>query len=186
MKNFKRGDTLIEVLLAFSVFSMVMIVSIALINLGVARTQASLQVTMTRNAMDNQAEALRFLNNAYLADRSAAEANIWRDIKGRAVSQRPSTNLNQCPSQTELQNGFFSRRFAIDEALNVIRRDGLFPARTFATINAGRAEGIWIEPVAPAARSGYYDFYIYACWQAPGSNVPTTLGTIVRLYDPEQ
>ena len=45
------------------------------------------------------------------------------------------------------------------------------------------AQGIWVEKVH-APNTKYYDFHIRACWSAPGTNVKTTLGTIVRLYDP--
>ena len=48
-----------------------------------------------------------------------------------------------------------------------------------------RAEGVWVEKVH-LANTNYYDFHIRACWSAPGSNVNTTLGTIVRLYDPRR
>ena len=34
-------------------------------------------------------------------------------------------------------------------------------------------------------RSAYYDFYIRSCWYSSGSNAPTTISTVVRLYDPD-
>ena len=65
-----------------------------------------------------------------------------------------------------------------------------------------RAEGIWVL-VRPSAyntgtidpstntsftelsnKSEYYDFHIYTCWYAPGASHPTTIGTIIRLYNP--
>ncbi len=56
----------------------------------------------------------------------------------------------------------------------------------------GAAEGIWIIARKSAAKSSmldtkpeYYDFHIYSCWYAPGSDHPSTIGTIVRLYNPE-
>ena len=57
-----------------------------------------------------------------------------------------------------------------------------------------RAEGIWIlvrrssenalGTTADKNIPQYYDFHIYSCWYAPGSNQPSTIGTIVRLYNP--
>ncbi len=53
------------------------------------------------------------------------------------------------------------------------------------------AEGIWINAVgntsnkATVKRSDYYDFYIRTCWQAVGSSAPSTITTVVRLYNPE-
>lgn len=34
-------------------------------------------------------------------------------------------------------------------------------------------------------RSAYYDFYIRSCWYGAGSNAPTTISTVVRLYNPD-
>ena len=63
MKNiFKRGDTIIEVTLAVSIFAMLMVSSLALMNAGLSRSQATMQLTMARNTIDAQAEALRFMN----------------------------------------------------------------------------------------------------------------------------
>ena len=56
----------------------------------------------------------------------------------------------------------------------------------------GAAEGIWVIARKSAAMSNmlnnqpeYYDFHIYSCWYAPGSDHPSTIGTIIRLYNPE-
>ena len=31
----------------------------------------------------------------------------------------------------------------------------------------------------------FYDFHIRTCWYGPGETVPTTIGTIIRLYNPD-
>ena len=56
----------------------------------------------------------------------------------------------------------------------------------------GAAEGIRIIARKSATTSSmlnsqpeYYDFHIYSCWYAPGSDHPSTIGTIIRLYNPE-
>lgn len=53
-----------------------------------------------------------------------------------------------------------------------------------------RAEGIWIIAVKDSTNSNhtipeFYDFHIRTCWIAPGRDRPTTIGTIIRLYNPE-
>lgn len=52
-----------------------------------------------------------------------------------------------------------------------------------------RAEGIFMIVVGDNAdnpkRSNYYDFYIRTCWHSVGSRAPSTITTIVRLYNPE-
>ena len=54
-------------------------------------------------------------------------------------------------------------------------------------------EGIWVVAVkgdtTAIVRAGdnaeYFDFYIRTCWQAVGLDAPSTLTTIIRLYNPE-
>ena len=33
--------------------------------------------------------------------------------------------------------------------------------------------------------AAYYDFYIRTCWYGTGSETPSTISTVIRLYDPE-
>ena len=71
--------------------------------------------------------------------------------------------------------------------------------------NLYRAEGIWIVAVrdftnVPSSAHfdakyredmdknyppEFYDFHIRTCWYGPGETVPTTIGTIIRLYNPD-
>ena len=34
-------------------------------------------------------------------------------------------------------------------------------------------------------KSAYYDFYIHTCWYGTGDDTPSSIATVVRLYDPE-
>ncbi len=65
------------------------------------------------------------------------------------------------------------------------------------TSNITRVEGLFIVPVLGSTKMPlygandpsqmetvyYYDFYISSCWMIPGSERPSTLATVVRLYD---
>jgi len=53
-------------------------------------------------------------------------------------------------------------------------------------VDTPQAYGLWVEavPSTTAGNVGFVDFHIRACWDTVGSNVPSTLGTIVRLYEP--
>ena len=58
-----------------------------------------------------------------------------------------------------------------------------------------KAEGVWINAVSnietlggvvdPKRGADYYDFYIRTCWHAAGKRAPSTITTVVRLYNPE-
>ena len=190
MKRFKKGDTLIEVTLAVAVFSMVMVVGIGAMNGGMARTQASLQLSLARDAMNSQAETLRYINTIYLNKYTSGGVMFdkWKEITGKAKAS--ATRLNNCPVKPVDYNALNAIAVNVnDSSLPLITGDGaITPANTYPQLatNGATSQGMWIEVVRPPARSGYYDFHIRACWIAPGNNTPTTLGTIVRLYDPAQ
>lgn len=58
------------------------------------------------------------------------------------------------------------------------------PATGLSSVTA--AYGIWIEavPSANIQGTGFVDFHIRSCWSGAGSARLSTLGTIVRLYEP--
>lgn len=191
MKRFKKGDTLIEVTLAVAVFSMVMVVGIGAMNGGMARTQASLQLSLSRDAMNSQAETLRYINNIYLNKYASGSGDMfskWREITAKAKTS--ATRLNNCPTDQTAFNALNAIAINVnDKTFPLITgNEKITPANTYPQLaaNGATSQGMWIEVVRPRARSGYYDFHIRACWIAPGNNTPTTLGTIVRLYDPAQ
>lgn len=64
----KRGDTIIEVMFAIAVFSLVAVITISMMNLGTANAEGSLELTTARHELNAQAEALRFVHSAYTAE----------------------------------------------------------------------------------------------------------------------
>lgn len=201
----ERGDTLIEVLFAVSVFSLVAIGGLAVMNQGTAASQRSLEITLVREQMDAQAETLRFLNSSYIAAfRSGATypagtpAGQWSlmsaNIKSRPITNNTQLGAASCP--TTYQPG----AFVLNPQLATFVQGVLQQATTFSQLayatpqqTLSSANGIWIEGTsydpatnADAAQSnlGYIDFRIFACWDSLGQDQPVTLGTIVRLYEP--
>lgn len=86
-----RGDTLVEVSLAIGIFSMVAIAAVSVINGSTNGAQSSLESTITREEIDGQAEALRFIQSAYIAGgqvedtRTSKYATLWQNIASRAI-----------------------------------------------------------------------------------------------------
>ena len=195
MRYFKKGDTLIEVILAFSVFAVVSISGLALMNSGISRAQSTLQLTMARNAIDSQAEALRYINSLAVAGSGSNDTGLWNTVTSSAVVS--ASDLSLCPSnRSQFPSSAFILGYDNGSRISRIDTNGLNPATTFPRLiwrseddtnnlaDKGSfvgAEGLWIEAIKG---SGYYDFHIRACWAAPTGSSPTTLGTIVRLYDP--
>ena len=271
----RRGDTLIEVMLSISIFAVVALLTINLMNDGINTAQRTLEVAMARNEIDAQAEALRFIHHSYVAERqmTSDESNfkyLWNNIVKKA--NKPSSlehvdtinndgrnsfdinNINKCedaylnPTSTTTDAGHLAyynsfvlnTRMVLPQKVStymgsdysglvnnevailyksnpskfatpslypriIYKKDGGSSNDTTDSIamNKGEkidnlynriatAEGIWIDVAGnkgdngeDSARSDYYDFYIRTCWQGAGMRAPTTLTTVVRLYNPE-
>lgn len=66
----KRGDTIIEVMFAIAVFCLVAVISVSMMNTGVVQAENALEAAVTRNELNAQAEALRFIHSAYISERT--------------------------------------------------------------------------------------------------------------------
>lgn len=80
---FKKGDTLIEVTLAVGIFSMIAIAVASLMNHGTADAQLALENTLAREEIDAQADALRYIHNAYAANKEGETqpaTALWKRI----------------------------------------------------------------------------------------------------------
>lgn len=106
----KRGDTIIEVMFAIAVFSLVAVITISMMNLGTANAEGSLELTTARHELNAQAEALRFVHSAYTAELALPACSapilqkgekcqqykdLWEDIIGHARSSRPDDRAQQ-------------------------------------------------------------------------------------------
>lgn len=249
----KRGDTIIEAMFAFAVFSLVAIITVSMMNLGVAASERSLELTTVRNELNAQADALRFIHSSYIAqqnlppasDCSGSNSNcqhytdLWEAIVGRTLPSNTDRKLDyplaSCKEVYEEKNeklrnsGAFiinTRRLssysgAIDVNSTLIdagrQTSGMNPDYLFTepTLSARiiygnssgnssdqlshitklsdytevkKVEGIWIIGVKGQATGGsapqYYDFYIETCWYGSNNSTPTSLDTVVRLYNP--
>lgn len=195
IRALQTGDTLIEVLFAVTVFSLVAVGSLSIMNQGTATAQRSLEITLVRQEIDAQAETLRFIHDSYIA----AYPNIvvgtpaaqWTAIiaKSNGITQASvfGTCLTTLPSSDFIINAKTATLETNPTILtssvptySQLRYDTLMPTVLL------KAEGIWVEAVRSVAtnRTGSVDFHIRACWQSSNQTTPMTLGTIVRLYEP--
>ena len=200
IRNNIRGDTLVEVLFATAVFSLVAVGCLSIMNQGAATAQRALEITLVRNEIDAQAETLRFLNASYISafnsDPStvySGPASQWKTMQDFIKSHDDNVTALDCtiPPNSFILN---ARRALYVAPTNfkpsaaktfsrVVYDDDILPAPANV---ASSAEGIWIETSWnwPDDDVGYIDFHIRACWDSPGQSVPVTMGTIVRLYEP--
>ena len=262
---FKKGDTLIEVMLAVGIFSMVAIAIVAVMSGGVSGAQTALETTLAREEIDAQAEALRFIQSAYVAEKASLKddgtatlqnrrfANLWKAITDKAVDLSGSGDAgkeltNYSPSKCDdlynstngevrnykafvintrrlgtFSNSSISQNGTAGGQAVLISSDGngsyFAPATTYPRIIFGtsstqnednsnlidvptsdtvfRAEGIYVIGVkdsnttsviadnAATNKSAFYDFYIRTCWYGIDADQPSTISTVIRLYNPD-
>ena len=94
----KRGDTIIEVTLALTVFSLISVLAIQLMDRDVALIQATLESEMARNEIDSQAEALRFIQKSYLSERELAGGEREFEDLWLKLSRDHSTTVSKAGS----------------------------------------------------------------------------------------
>lgn len=94
----KRGDTLLEVVLAFVMFSLVAAISVALMNSSISGAEASIELTLARTEIDAQSETIRFIHEDFNYDR--AYNNLWNHILERKIEKQgdnlPKLNVDSC------------------------------------------------------------------------------------------
>ena len=79
-KKFSRGDSIIEVLFAVTIFSALAISGLSVMNRGVGTAQRSLEVSLVRQEMNSQAEVLRFMHDSYVSGANTPPAEKWKEI----------------------------------------------------------------------------------------------------------
>lgn len=207
----EKGDTVIEVLFAVTVFAMVAVGSLSIMNQGIATAQRALEITLVRQQIDAQAEAIRYIHQAYVTayqkDGPAPTdtAAQWIAMtskttgKGEAVaSEFGVTTDNRCPTTFAPQYRPFilnARKATVASTPPALSPpgDGSLPPFSQVIYEEGdpsvikQAYGLWVEAVPSTTATdgpGFVDFHIRACWEGAGGSTPMTLGTIVRLYEP--
>lgn len=202
-KQLQRGDTLIEVLFAFSILSLVIVGAITIMNQGTLAAQRALETTLVREEIDSQATTLRFLHDAYVAAYqthttydSNTPAGQWKTMTDSlaATSASAFNGAATCPNPPTgsfILNGALAKYVKGD--VTILKQATTFSQVTYdSSSNAlTNAQGIWVEGIksqvptdTSAQNVGYIDFHIRACWNNPGQGPVMTIGTIVRLYEP--
>ena len=193
-QKFLRGDTIIEVLFAVTIFSALAISGLSVMNRSVGTAQRTLEVSLVRQEINNQAEVLRFVHDSYISGSDTVQAQVWNNIADSSniilANQLTSldTLVNSCQPPT--QRAFILNPRAVklvtNSTANIFQPAQIYSQLRYNSDNSiAKADGIWIQQlVGNNGGTEYRDFHIRACWQAPGGNVPVTLSTVVRLYVP--
>ena len=205
MINYKRlkseqGDTLIEVLISIAILSMVVVAAQAAMSYGQSLALRSVERTAAQGDLNSQFSYLRFARNEYMADSTAAGAQMWANIESK--SQTGSSSAQVCNSAQQLpfkESGMFY----IDETAALAATDAAGLAAAVVNYPHSPVGGV-SQPVAAndvprpgsglwlIARSGgskangtaYIDFYGKACWSSLTGPIMEELTSVMRLYVP--
>lgn len=187
----QRGDTIIEVLLAFAIFSMVSVGCMVVMGQGTNASQRALEITLVREQIDAQAEALRAAQQAFTLAPAGVETE-WEKIalSGSANDSQHFASTTACPKDVnEVPDSFImdprtASLVTDSDWLEDINGANAPPYAQMKLNASPRAYGMWIERSYKAGTIGSYDFNVRACWYAAGLDVPMQLETTVRLYAP--
>ena len=189
----QRGDTIIEVMFAFVIFSLVVVSAFSIMNKGVATAQRSLEVTLVRQQIDGQVAMVQHIQQTSPA--------LWSQIKTLVVDTTGTFGSEtQCPDAKDILND--------SDFYIATTADGLSPkvvhiqsdqdykkATTYSLVDVfGRttavhtpvAYGLYMRIVKSDGWSDTnhsYDLNVRACWDSVGIGVPVTIGTVVRMFD---
>lgn len=206
----QNGDTLIEVLFAITVFSLIVVSSLSIMNQGTAASQRSVEITSVRQQIDAQAETVRFLHDSFVEAykpgitynvtdaTSTPDEEYYKIIEHIKAHPRSSPSTFGGGGASCVVPNNTTTDFILDPITasfyTASTKPGVFnTATTYAqltytpTNTLDKSYGIWVEAIrvgTAGSSAGYIDFHIRACWSTVGISVPMNLGTIVRLYEP--
>lgn len=184
---YRKGDTLIEVMLAFAIFSLAAVGAMSVLSNGVATTQRDLEISLVREQVDSQAELLRYMHDT----QHDVASSTWEQLIHNRVTTSPSPLSDSCTLPSGSSSIFYVQpsvdvQDQTQTTFSVPSITTLNKSATYAMIDYtdSQSRGIWIQ-VAKARGSSVsaYDFYIHACWDSVGVDSEMTSGTIVRIYE---
>lgn len=184
----ERGDTIIEVMFAFVIFSLVIVGAFMLMNKGVALAQQSLEITQVRSQIDAQVTMVKYL-------RQQSDDALWRELITPVPDGYlsdvidPFSDAASCPTIAALKahHAFFVTRTSGAVSMAAVGDTTYEDAITYSRVDfdsaAPKAYGIWTQITRAEGVSGAYDVHVRACWGSVGTARPMMIGTVARVYD---
>ena len=166
MRIGNKGDTIVEVLLATVVISVVIAGAYALTNRATRINQTALERTNVSNAMREQIELVRGARTA------GADTDVWQAISARAINSPPDYSTCASPSSA----------FFIDPTLNDYYNSS-FVQSYGGAINYNGLFRVWIEAFQPSSNSGYIDFHVRSCWEGIGGEHEQNASLVMRIAE---
>lgn len=184
----QRGDTLIEVLLAITVFGVAVVGAFSLMNRGVTQMYDSMEKSEVRLLLNRQTESLTYARDQYLHRLSGIALTNQHDIAAADlwVALSAIDPVDDVPALDNCSNTH--NAFSIDRTVDA-SGDVYISLNSSVTGLASDfpspGDGIWMQKIESDATAlvPYKDFYVRACWIQASSSQQQVLSTVVRLYD---
>lgn len=175
----QRGDTLVEVLMAIVILSVVIVGAMTMMSRGLAAAQIALEHSQVRMSVNGQIEMLRYARDTFLKSPTDPSAGQWSAII--AASNANAITYDASCNVTGSKTGFYMTKNATQVTRNT------YTASTPAAVPTP-GTGMWIETVLSASgvKPAYVDFIVRACWTGSGTTGAQRTVTAVRLYDPSR
>jgi len=178
----ERGDTLVEVLMAIVVLSLVIVGAITMMSRGLQATQLAVEHTQVRFQVNAQEDMLKYLRDGYLSDPASPAGATWTSLFSGAPVYADTTPTNYNNASCAVTSG--KSGFYLSQAAGVVSVSGFNPAIK-PTTYALPGKGLWVEMMRSSGISpAYADIVIRACWSGAGNAAQQQTVTTFRLYDP--
>jgi len=163
-----RGDTMVEVLLASVILSIVLAGAYGLSSRATRLNQSSYERTKASNLIQEQIEYLRAAQNE--------DGNAWRDITNPALGVEAYWECRDTSTEVYPENQDYEF-FLSGDGDDVILENTNPQGENYKT------DGLFYTWIAKQndGSSGYIDFYIYTCWEGLGGIGDQATGTVMRL-----
>lgn len=182
----QRGDTIVEVLLASAVLSLVLAGVFTLSNRATRLNQTAYERTVVSNLMQREVELIKASS---LQD---GTTKFWENFSGTSSRLVGSENTNFCDKITG-SNSISQAFYMTDPVPPPTPADAPIPIKTepivIDTITQAMTDAtadifdIWVEAVG-ASSDPQVDFFVYACWEGIGGEAMQSSGLVLRLARP--
>ncbi len=177
-----RGDTLVEVLMAIVVLSMVIVGAITVMSRGLKASQLAVEHTQVRLQINAQEGMLRYLRDNYLSDPTSVAGQTWKGLFGSSPLYADTTASNYNDTVCGVTSG--KTGFYLTQSSGVVGVNQ-FNSGSKPSAYALPGQGLWIEMTRSTGVSpAYVDVLFRACWSGIGDSADQQAVTAMRLYDP--
>ena len=173
LKSSQSGDTLIEVLLATVILSIIMVGAYTLSNRASNINQQSYDRSRASSVVQQQAELVRSVRDSYVASLPPGTQE-WDQVKTYAQSRGSLSDLGtDCNDFSTLSaNRGAANVFHLDSAGSVVN--------SIATVDSFYR--VWVEAEV-GSTPDLYDFHVFACWEAAGVSQIQKTKVVLRLEE---